>query len=273
MTIPSIFDISNSEKYIMSIRLKPDGLSFSGYDPLRRGSFFYKEFNFQKSLQLYSENVKEFFFRNELLVVPYKKVNIIHVSSQYTLVPEEVSPEGNPSLFLNFNFSSPVQKALATSVAGKNVSIVFGIDEEVHEFCLRTFVNPSFAHYLSPLLTYWSKPNLSGLKKQMYVNVHEKMLDIICVEQESLLFVNTFAFEHLNDILYYILYVWKQLEMDQLSDNLFLCGISDMQNHLLGILRKYVQNSSLLEIPSEVFLWGEDIGHAPIDLITLLLCV
>ena len=42
ISIPDTLTTDNSEKYIVSIRLRSGGLSFSGYDPSAGGSFFYR---------------------------------------------------------------------------------------------------------------------------------------------------------------------------------------------------------------------------------------
>ena len=50
ISIPDTLTTDNSEKYIVSIRLRSGGLSFSGYDPSAGGSFFYRETEFDLSL-------------------------------------------------------------------------------------------------------------------------------------------------------------------------------------------------------------------------------
>ena len=45
ISIPDTLTTDNSEKYIVSIRLRSGGLSFSGYDPRLEGSFFYRNGN------------------------------------------------------------------------------------------------------------------------------------------------------------------------------------------------------------------------------------
>lgn len=272
MTIPDTFDIRNSEKYIMSIRFRPGGLSFSVYNPGETGSFFYRDIDFSySSRSTYTEQVKEFFFKNDLMTIPYKKVNVIQVSPRYTLVPGEISMD-EPSAFYLFNFSRPDNKALAKPIGEKNVQVIFGMDDELYEFCFRTLSNPCFAPHISSLLDYWLSQSQFGLQKHMFVNLHEKMADIVCAVQGKLLFANTFSFVHPDDIIYYMLYVWRQLEMEQLSDNLYMFGVTDVKKPIVEILRNYVHRVSMMEVPSEVFLWGEDTLQTPLDLITLLLC-
>lgn len=270
--IPCTFNTGNSEKYILSIRLRSGGLSFSGYIPSESGSFFYREANFERTTLSYTESLKEFFFQNEVLMASYKRINIICVSPQYTLIPAEAYDNKQADLFLKFNFSQPESKALTNNVKKYNLEVVYGIDDELHKFCSRTLLTPHFYNHITPLITYWEKQCLLINTRRMYVNLHEKIVDIICFDRGSLLFANSYLFDHPNDILYYILYVWKESGMDQLTDQLHIAGISEYKMRVSETLHTYVQHISQADLPSDVYLWGSETAQVPFDLITLLLC-
>ena len=76
ISIPDTLTTDNSEKYIVSIRLRSGGLSFSGYDPSAGGSFFYRETEFDRAVSFIS-SLKEFFFAHEFLTWTYKRINVI----------------------------------------------------------------------------------------------------------------------------------------------------------------------------------------------------
>lgn len=272
LSIPDTLNISNSEKYILSIRLRSGGLSFSGYNPLDGNSFFFRKVTFERNNRSYEDNLKEFFFENEQITFPYKRINVIIVSPQYTLVPAKIYSDKPAEQFLNFSFAQPESKALNNSIPNNELEVVFGMNETIYEFCCRSLLNPHFTHHISPLLSFWKKQNHLKALRQMYVNLHEKMVDIVCFSEGKLLFANTFSIENLNDILYYILYVWKQLDMDQLTDLLSVSGDSDIKLRILTSLRNYIQNTTQTEVPSEVYLLGDEAVQAPIDLLTLLIC-
>ena len=81
-----------SENYIMSIRLRSGGLSFSAYSPSVNESFFYRDIEFDRT-KPYVSSLKECFFENDFLTWFYKQVNVVCVTPQYTLVPKEVFQE------------------------------------------------------------------------------------------------------------------------------------------------------------------------------------
>lgn len=261
----------HSEKYRMSIRLRSGGLSFSAYSPSENETFFYRDVEFDRT-RPYISSLKECFFENDCLIWPYKQVHVVCVTSLYTLVPEEVFEERQKEELLAFTASSAVGHCLSNKLIGEHAELVFGMDEEVYEFCSRSLVNPHFIHHVSPLLSLWKKQSHARLPRQLYVVLSRRRMDVACYAQGNLLFVNSFEYEHTDDILYYILYVWKQTGMDQQKDQLRLFGDVPLRSAVTGTLRNYLQYIDPQEIPSEAYLMGSEVLQAPLDLIALTLC-
>lgn len=260
----------HAEEYIMSIRLRSDGLSFSVYNPSANRSFLYKNLDFDRS-KPYMSSLKEFFFEHEFLTWSYKRIQVVCFSSQYTLVPKEIYKEDRKNALLNFSFSSP-KCCLSNALKDEPANLLFGVEEEVYEFCSRSLVNPCFIHYMTPVFSLLKKQSNKRHPRQLYAILHHKSVDIVCYEQGNLLFVNTFEYEQLEDILYYILYVWKQTGMNQQKDQLRLFGDVTLRGQIINVLRNYLQYIDPLEIPSEAYLMGSDVLQAPLDLIALSLC-
>ena len=261
----------HSGKYIMSIRLRSGGLSFSAYSPSASESFFYRDVEFDRT-KPYIASLKECFFQNDCLIWSYKQVNVVCVTPCYTLVPEEAFEERQKEKLLAFAVSSPVGRCLSNKLKDEHAELVFGMDEEVYEFCSRSLVNPHFVHHVGSLLALWKKQSHARLPRQLYVVLHRRRMDVACYAQGNLLFVNSFEYEHTDDILYYILYVWKQTGMDQQKDQLRLFGDVTLRSTVTNTLRNYLQYIDPLEIPSEAYLMGPEVLQAPLDLIALTLC-
>ena len=131
----------HSENYIMSIRLRSGGLSFSAYSPSVSESFFYRDVEFDRT-RPYISSLKECFFENDFLTWFYKQVNVVCVTSQYTLVPAAVFQEKQKAGLLAFTFSFPEGRCLSNELKDEQAELVFGVDEDVYEFCSRSLVNP-----------------------------------------------------------------------------------------------------------------------------------
>jgi hypothetical protein len=152
------------------------------------------------------------------------------------------------------------------------VKIVYDMEEEVYEFCSRSLTNPVFVNYLTPLLIAFQKQTLTEKSGHMFVVIHENRVDISCFLGGSLHFVNSFTFDQPDDIIYYTLYIWRQMEMNQLHDQLSLAGDSSLCSKLTQSLQVYLQHVKPIEIPSEAYLTGGEILQAPLDLILLSVC-
>lgn len=260
----------HSENYIMSIRLRSGGLSFSGYDPSVGGSFFYRETEFDRAVSFIS-SLKEFFFAHEFLTWTYKRINVICAFPEYSLVPDNYWGHGEEGRLLDFCFSTPDLHCLTDTLKEQRAKLVFGVDEEVYEFCSRSLLHPFFSHYMTSPLMLWTRESSASLYRQMYVMVERKRMDVVCCAQGKLLFVNSYPIVQSDDIVYYILYVWKQAGLDQEKDQLHFVGESSLRMRVLGRLRAYLRHVKPVEIPSEAYLLGTDIAKAPMDLISLLI--
>jgi hypothetical protein len=270
ISVPDTLTADSAEKYIMSIRLRPGGLSFSAYNPSEGQSFFYREIMFDRKIP-YATSLKEIFFMNECLTWTYKRTNVLCLSPQYTLAPEMIQDKYR-SRFLSFNFSSPEKRCLADHLKAERAKLFFGISEDVYEFCARSLTNPLFTHHVTSQLIMLKNQAGDGYPGRMFVLVHHRMADIICFEGTRLLFVNSFSFEQLSDLLYYILCVWKQTGMNQLNDALLLSGEVNLCERLTHSLQTYVHHTGRMEIPTGAYLLGGEIRQAPMDLILLLVC-
>jgi hypothetical protein len=272
ISIPDTFTIDNSEKYIMSIRLWPGGLSFSAYNPNETKSYIFRNINFDRNIP-YSTSLKELFFANECLAWPYKRTYLLSVTPHYTLIPDELYSEKQKNELLTFNFTSQEKHTLSDSMGKEGVKIVYDMEEEVYEFCSRSLTNPVFVNCLTPQLIVFQKQSLAEKFGHMFVVIHENMADISCFSKGNLFFANSFVFDQQCDnILYYILYIWRQMEMDQLHDQLSFAWDSPLCSKLTQSLQEYLQHIKPVEIPSEAYLTGGEILQAPMDLILLSVC-
>lgn len=270
ISIPDTLTVDNSGKYIVSIRLRSDGFSFSGYQPMLPGSFFFREIGFEKGGS-FMDSLKEAFFAHDFFSWMYTQVRVITETNHYTFVPKNLYDEKRKHEFLDFTLSDPGVFCLDNE--WKEKVLLYNIDAEVYEFCSRSFINPLFYSHVIPQVTCWEQDSLKrNSAAQMYVALHERMVDICCFRQGDLQMVNSFQVGRPEDVLYYILYVWKQVHLDQEKDLIFIHGKPDVRNRVIELLRTYLRNPAPVEFPSEIYLQGKEIALAPMDIIALSIC-
>jgi len=271
VSFPDTFTIDTSEKYILSIRLSPDGLSFSGNIPMEENSFFFRKISFDRS-KPYISSLKEFFFEQECFSWVYKKVNILCFTSQYSLVPEVFYDENKKKELLSTTFLNPEEKILDNILLYEQGRIVFSINQEVYGFLCRSFINAEFIHHLAPVLNLWKKQNQASLSGQMYVLLNRRTIDVSCYNKGELIFLNSFEYSSPDDIFYFLACVWTQTGLNQLEDTVFVFGNQDHHKSIMDNLRVYVQNVEIMDFPPGFHLLSNEAAQASYDLISLSIC-
>lgn len=86
----------------------------------------------------------------------------------------------------------------------------------------------------------------NGNRKKLFAYFHDKTVDICCFEQRRLHFANVFSAQHAHDALYYMLFVWKQLGMNQKEDSLFIIGDMPHSEWLMQRLDTYISKINII---------------------------
>ncbi|MDR0575556.1 MAG: DUF3822 family protein [Tannerella sp.] len=269
--VPNTLTADNSWKYEVSIRLLPDGLSFSGYIPFEKDSFFIETILFDPDLSM-GQSLKNMFFNNPCFSYTYKSLYVICVSGKYTLAPDSVFSEKDKELLFSFCHQEDESlKILIQPLKALNSSLLFGIDKGSYEFLVRSLAKPLFIHSLSSMLILWQKKSLTCYPKQMYIVVHAHTMDALCLERGELLFVNSFDYETDKDIIYYIMYICRQLGFNQLEDCLSFCGDKAICRSVMSVIGKYVRQSDYLRPKIKDYLVPVD-QDFDMDIVALMEC-
>ena len=264
--VPDTLTAGNSEKYTVSIRLWPDGLSFAGWISSQKDSFFYCETVINRAKR-YDYAIKDLFFVHPFFLYTYKQIVVICANRQYTLIPESIFVEKQKEQLMSFVFSTPDEKALYEPFDELDSVVLYSIQPEVYEFLSRSLLRPTFTHAITLLLNQWRKQNFTGYSKQLFVALNEDRMDVACFDKGVLLFINTFHVNDSVDMIYYILYVWKLTGLDQLQDELFLYTNPRMFQTLKETLQTYLSHIEFIQ-PR----WPDTGMEVPPDVTALFQC-
>ena len=269
--IPDKLKADYSDMYEVSIRLMPDGLSFSGHIPSERDSFFSETFRFDSNLPAV-DSLKNIFFTNPCFSYHFLACFVLCVTGQYTLTPDAVFIENEKNR--SFHFCHPKNnslKILVHPVKKLNIFLTYGFEEDIYAFLVRSLVNPQFIHSLSPVLNYWQKKSLMLYPKQLHVIIREGMIDVVCMQQGELLFANSFSYDSDSDIIYYIMYICRQTGFSQLEDDLSLSGNQNRCRSVLSVVSNYISKAVCYQ--PELTDHPSSSGHnLPLDTVALIEC-
>ncbi len=269
--LPDIFHWDRSEKYMLSIRLQAGGCSVALYDPLTDGSYFYQEFSYNRKISDVT-NIQDLFYDNEFLALPYKKLQVLSYSPVFTCVPSIIYDETYKEKIIEFNFSRHAPKCLSQSLRQPELQILYDMDQEVYEFLHRSLSNPVFIHHISPLISFFQQRGRMGNYNKLIINPHKDSVDLLCFSRDELILANNFPCTDPEDMIYFILYTWKQLKLDQLKDMAILTGNPEQKKVLMDILKDYIKNIVPYNIVPEHHFSGIDTGNIPFEQLSLSLC-
>ncbi|MBK5194865.1 MAG: DUF3822 family protein [Proteiniphilum sp.] len=271
MFLPENIDLAHSEEYNLSIRLAPDGFSFSIHAPADPSIFHFQGTALGNKLS-YIDHIKKLIFDLGFFSQPFNKSSVTVVSPYYTLVPDIYLDKGELKDLFRFNFHEEEGVVLNDASPGRAYHVVFNLDEEVHSFLSRNLWNPSFHHHTSSLLQLFESYKREEGCKSCFVDFHDKSATIICFSDQELLSANTFSVVNPHDTTYFIASVWEKLEFNQTTDRLYLSGNVDSQKAVTDILKKLIRHVEDVALNPAVLLTEEQKRTLPTDILAAL-CV
>ena len=263
--------LNTPERYTLTIRVHPEQYSFSLYSLLEGGSFFYQPILQGKDISPL-KCFQQFFFENDWLSLPYRQVKVINHSYCFTFVPSLIFKEQDKQQYLDFNFSEYEGKILTQSLHQPDLTLIHVLPQVAYDFFQRTFVKVEYLHHLSPQVAYCWNKNRTNNANKVYANIQLDSLDILVFSHNQFLLGNSFNIQGGDDYLYYLLLIWKQFELDQSRDFLYVAGgESDLHISRIRRLQKFIHNVAPLNLIPEGYLLHA-ISSMPFDMASIVLC-
>lgn len=273
LNISEQIDFTKSNLYTLSVRLSTDEFAFSICDPTKDKAYTFSARKTKENLSM-AANVKEAVKENEFFKHSYKKVNIMMETKRFTLIPFDLFEDEMVESVFYHNHPKQENEIILYNILKKaNVVMVFAIDKSVHLQFIELFPNVHFYCQASSLVEYFAGRSKLGNCLKMYAHLHTNTVNIICYDRGRLLLINEFKCNETADIIYYLLYIWKQLDFNQERDELHLTGTFKDKEALTAGLKQFVRQLYIINPNSEFSLNGiSKSEEIPFDLHTLSLC-
>lgn len=269
MFLPETIDLGQSEKYVLSIRIKPNGFMFAISEPGAGKSYCLRETTFSANDNLQS-NIQRIIFDLNFLTQEFKQTNVIVVSSTYEMVPADYLETKEKEQLYNFTNTEKAEQILSGLIGKQDIVTLFNIEKEIYEFLCRNLWSPHFYHHTNLLISLFeNKGKAANKASRMYLNFHDNFMDIFCFSSSKLIHSLTYENEPATNQIYFVLKLWEKCGFNQLEDFIYIMGKPD--ELIIIRLQEYIKHIERLNPPSEIYLWNEDAQKAPLDLLTLAL--
>ncbi len=247
-----LFDQARTNEYNLSIRLEPDGLSFSvysaesciitgvesiqfpGYIPLKSGFL---------TQALYRENLLQLVQSHPVLKSEFKKTVILLHSQCFTIVPAPLFNPGRPASYLSFVHKNDPSAAILTHrLSALDATLVYSLDEVLYAEIANAFRSARLMHTMGAVVdTLLPRYKHSDSPEMVFLNVQAGSAGIVVLRDKTLELCNMYECQADEDMIYFLMFIMEQLSLNPEKVPVFLSGKTGKDSALYELIRRYVR--------------------------------
>ncbi|MBP1669185.1 MAG: hypothetical protein H6Q21_1551, partial [Bacteroidetes bacterium] len=181
-------------------------------------------------------------------MLPYSSSVFLFLSQKSTLIPDNYFDQRMLKSYLEFNHEldalDEIHYNYLPSVDAYNV---FALHTYIASAISHHFMGVRFYHQAMPFIERITDYSDNRQKQIMAVNINHHFFDVAVSSSSRLKLYNTFQYKEPTDLVYFILYICNEFEMDPLTLELVLSGeLSDMMSYRDAI-REYIPGVQTLK--------------------------
>ena len=234
---------NNQILHNLSIRITADGFSFLVTEALSGDIAYREDFkapNTEQQLQLLTQHIAS----PALAHYIYNNVRVI-VDSPTTCVPaSEADHEDLPLLYQRvFSTTHTGQEHVcSTPIEALDTVLLYSIPNAIYYTLLQYYPEATlcsgYALVLQRMAAY-CRQNPSPAQP-LLAELTDKQLYVFSIHHDKLLFANSFQADNEHDALFFLLSVWKELQLDAHQNTCFIAGNTAEAKHLRDEVRNYI---------------------------------
>lgn len=234
----------------LMIRVGYKSLSFSVVDGSCEEGVRYEPYTVKSGISM-AANLRQAFLDSELLCQGYTKAGVLQDAPSLLVPVEQFQEEDLPALY-GYTFEKGDSSTLIQKVMpAQNAVAIFPINKDLKLVIEDHFQEVRYSPVCMPVWNYFQQRGLQGQNRKLYGYFHDKKLDIFCFDKQRFRFSNSYEVAHGKDAVYFLLYVWQQLQFDAHKDELNIAGDLPNRAETLEQLKRYVRKVFLLNPVAE----------------------
>jgi hypothetical protein len=243
--------ITNKKYKKLSLQVSLTGLSFCVFDTLNNTILSVKEIlldNFQKNTKT-EELFADAFNENKELKDSYDEIVVIHNNNLSTFVPVPLFEDNFLGSYLQYNTKVFDTDFFAfDEISNYQMNLVYIPYVNINNFLIDQFGSFEYKHANSILVTKLLDASKNNDDKKMIVNFNPAHFEIVVIQNQKLLFFNSYDYQTPEDFLYYVLFVAEQLNLNPENFKLELLGTITEEDDFFKLAYTYIRNISFLNI-------------------------
>ncbi|MBR1485590.1 MAG: DUF3822 family protein [Prevotella sp.] len=249
--------MENSLHDWLTIRVGRGTLAFAL--PAKEGNVTFEPYIVKSGVSM-AANLREAFKTSQLLTLGATRARVMLESNVLT-VPIEKFEETQMADLFHYTYPGTEQDTVCYNVLPDlNAVAVFAVNKDLKLVIDDHFKGVKLLAAITPVWRHLHQRSYIGPRNKLYGYFHERQLDVFSFQQNRFRFCNAFEVRHAQDALYFLLFVWRQLQLQSATDELHLVGELPDQEWLTGELRRFLRN--VLVVSPQA-----DFNHAPVTAI------
>lgn len=258
-------------KQKLSIRLSREAIAFATFNPTQERQLEYEPYINNSSISI-AANLREAIKQIQLANGSFSRVQVM-IDAPSLIVPVEEFQEDNADILFRHSFPNKQNEDIVCNVLPYlNAVSVFSVNKDLKLVLKDHYGALMPMTCVSPVWHHLHTRSFTSQYKKLYGYFHDKKLDIFSFNQNRFKFTNVYEAPHAHDAIYFLLYVWKQLNMDAEKDELHIVGDIPDRDWLTNELKKYLRNSFTINPSADFNRSPVTQVKMPYDMQTLLVC-
>lgn len=224
----------------MTIRVAKGSLAFALADASLPEQLAFEQFVTKSGVSM-SANLREAFKKAVLLQRPTNRAQVL-IDSPVLLIPvEEYKEDETTQLYMHSYPNTEGAVVMSNVLPDLNAVALFAVNKDLKLVVDDHYSDVRFVTLMRPVWSYLHRRSFIGNRRKLFAHFHDDALEIFAFDRNRFAFSNHFDVRHTKDIIYFILFVWQQLALDQRKDELYLSGNIYDRNELLTGLKQYIR--------------------------------
>lgn len=268
-------DINSTGNYELTVEVSAHGLSFCILDGIRNKYIMFRSFVPENQRKFTPDQIREIISTDDFLMRKYKSVHILMPSSRFTLVPAALYDPGRKDEYFSFNHTiSESNTVLTDKLADPDSFLLFSISKSYADAIKEFYPQSIPLHHLRPLFGQIHHARKNSGDNYIHAHIEADYFNLIIFSQNTLHLCNSYAYRNVSDILYYILNVFKNLNLKQ-EETITLSGQTERYDDLSSNLSLYIRDVRFAELSGSFtfsYVFNETAFHRYINLFSAVSC-
>lgn len=239
----------------ISIQVSLSGFSFFINSSEDHRIHAFRHYGFPKILlqEDMLNQIDDILYKDELLRLSFQKVRVIYTSRKSTLVPEEFFKTNHLKQILEFNQPiDDLDEIHFNPVPACQSQLVFAIPTYFAGLIIDKFSSVQFYNHATPLLINTLSGTSGSQPEKVIVQLSKEFFDIIVIKEGKLKLYNTFLYAGNTDLIYFILYACKQLNIDPKKKPFLFTGEVTPGDPLISEMKPYIPALRFFDKPDPI---------------------